>query len=68
VFIALMGLSFLFGFFFGSRRPILLLAGLLFISLGILFYSLFGLDRRLWWTVFILAGASFLVFDRVRRS
>jgi hypothetical protein len=63
-----MGCSFIFAYFFGNRRPILLLTGLLFISLAILFYSVFGLDRHLWWIVFILAGISFLVFDKVNRS
>lgn len=68
VFIGLMGLSFVFGFFFGDRHPSLLLAGLLFISLALLFYSVFGLNHRLWWIVFILAGISFLIFDKVRRT
>lgn len=68
VFIGLMGVSCIFGFFFGSRSPVVLLAGLLFISSAILFYSIFGLDQRLWWIVFILAGISFLIFDKVRRS
>jgi hypothetical protein len=68
LFIGLLGLSFLFGFFFGSRRPVMLLAGLLFVSLAILFFSVFGISRRQWWIVFILAGMSFFVFDKVRRS
>ena len=67
-FIFLMGVSFLFAFFFGSRRPLMLLTGLIFISLSILFYSLFGLNQRFWWLVFIFAGVSFLIFDKVRRS
>jgi hypothetical protein len=68
VFIGLMGLSFIFGFFFGNRHPALLLTGLLFISLAILFYSVFSMNQRLWWIVFIFAGISFLIFDKVRRS
>lgn len=68
VFIALMGAAFVFGYFFGTRKPVLLLAGLLFISLAVLFYSLFSLDQRLWWSIFILAGVSFFIFDRARRS
>jgi hypothetical protein len=68
VFIVLMGVSFLFAFFYGNRNPAMLLAGLLFISLAVLFYSLFGLNHRLWWIVFILAGISFFIFDKVRRS
>ena len=68
VFIALTGISFVSGYFFGSRRPALLLAGFLFISLAILFYSLFSLNHHLWWSIFILAGVSFLIFDKARRS
>jgi hypothetical protein len=68
IFITLMGLSFVFGYLFGTRGPGLLLAGLLFISLSALFFSLFSFNRRLWWSIFILAGTSFLVFDRARRS
>jgi hypothetical protein len=68
VFIGLMGLSFLFGYIFGNRRPALLLGGLLFLTLAVLFYSLFGLKSQVWWIVFFLAGASFLIFDKVRRS
>lgn len=68
VFICLMGTSFLFGYFFGNRRPVHLLTGLLFISLAVLFYSVFGQNHKLWWIVFICAGISFLVFDKVRRA
>ena len=67
VFIGLMGLSFIFGYFFGRRRPMFLLTGLLFISIAMLFYFVFGQNQRLWWTVFIFASISFLIFDRVRR-
>ena len=67
VFIGLMGLSFIFGYFFGRRPPALLLTGLLFISIAILFYFVFGQNQQLWWTVFIFASISFLIFDRVRR-
>jgi hypothetical protein len=68
VFIALMGASFVFGYFFGDRHPAMLLAGLLSISLAALFYTLFSLNQRLWWSIFILAGISFLIFDKTRRS
>jgi hypothetical protein len=68
LFIGLMGLSFIFGYLFGSRRPLALLGGLLFISLAAVFFFVFGVNPQLWWTVFILAGISFFTFDRVRRS
>jgi hypothetical protein len=68
VFIGLLGLSFVFGYLFGKRGPALLLAGLLFISRGALFYSIFSLNQRLWWSILILAGVSFLLFDKARRQ
>ena len=67
-FIAFMGLALVFGYYFGSRQPGMLLAGLLFLSLAILFFSIFALNQRLWWSIFILAGSSFLIFDKVRQS
>ena len=67
-FVGLLGLSFVFGYFFGNGQPGLLLTGLLFISVSVLFYFLFGLNQRLWWTILILGGVSFIIFDRVRRS
>lgn len=68
VFIALMGVSMIIGFSLGSRSAPVLLTGLLFVSLSIVFYLVFNLDSRFWWLIFILAGGSFLVFDRVRRN
>jgi hypothetical protein len=68
VFIGLLGLSFVFSYFLGSCRPVLLLLGLLFISLSILFYFVFGINKKLWWSIFIFAGISFIIFDRMRRS
>jgi uncharacterized membrane protein HdeD (DUF308 family) len=68
VFIGLMGLSFVFSHLFGSARPALLLAGLLSISLSIMFYFVFGLNHRLWWTILVLAGISFIIFDQTRRT
>jgi hypothetical protein len=68
VFIALTGVSMVLGFLLGSRRSAVLLTGLLFISLSIVFYLVFNLDHHFWWLSFILTGGSFLIFDRVRRS
>ncbi len=68
LFIGLMGMSLLFGYFIANHRSALLLIGLLFISLSLVFFFVFSLNYRLWWTVFILSGVSFLVFDWVRRS
>ncbi|MGD9201660.1 MAG: hypothetical protein PVI26_08870 [Chitinispirillia bacterium] len=68
VFIGLLGLSFVFSYFFGHCRPVMLLVGSLFISLSILFYFVFGLNQKLWWSIFILAGISFIIFDKMRRK
>ena len=67
-FIVLLGMAMIFGFIFGNRLPVMLLIGLLFISTGIVFFMVFSLNHRLWWTIFIFTGCSFLIFDRVRRS
>jgi hypothetical protein len=63
-----MGLSIVAGYIFGKRRPAVLLAGLLFISLSIVFFFVFALSGKLWWSVFILTGASFFIFDKARRT
>ncbi|MFC1584743.1 hypothetical protein ACFL5V_04275 [Fibrobacterota bacterium] len=68
VFIILLGVSFCFAYAFGKRDPFLLLAGLLLISIAIVFFFVFGLTYKLWWTIFLLAGSSLLIYDRARRS
>ena len=68
VFIALSGIATVAGYIFGSRKPVMLLSGLLFISLAIVFFLVFNLSNRLWWSVFILAGGSLFISDSVRRS
>ncbi len=67
LFITLLGASMISGFAFGSRHPVVLLAGLLCVSVSAVFYLVFSLSDHLWWSVFILAGCSFYIFDRVRR-
>lgn len=66
LFITFMGISFVFGYLFGSKRPILLLTGLLFFSLSLMFFFVFSFDNQFWWTIFIFAGISFFIFDKVR--
>lgn len=68
VFVGLMGVSCVFGYFLGNRSPAALLLGLLFVSAMLVFLFVFHLSSRLWWSVFILAGISFFIFDRARRS
>jgi len=67
-FIALLGISMIAGFIFGKRQPGILLSGLLFCSTAVVFYLVFSLNNNLWWSVFILVGSSFFIYDKVRRS
>jgi hypothetical protein len=67
LFIAFAGVAFLFAYFFGRRQSLTLLLGLLFISISVVFIFVFALSAQLWWTVFVLTGASFLIFDIARR-
>ena len=66
LFIGLLGISFLSGYVFGSRTPVLLLAGLVLLSVAAVFVLVFAVDPGLWWTVFLLAGVSFVIFDKAR--
>ncbi|MBD3418926.1 MAG: hypothetical protein GF398_02290 [Chitinivibrionales bacterium] len=68
LFITMLGVATLSGYLYGNREPVVLLTGLLFMSLSILFLFVFGTRTHLWWTVFILAGVSFFIFDKVRQS
>ena len=67
-FIALLGIAMVAGFIFGNRQPGMLLAGLLFLSLAVVFYLVFSFNKHLWWSVFILVGSSFVIYDKVRHS
>ena len=67
-FIAILGISMISGFFFGNRQPGMLFSGLLFLSLATVFYLVFSFNHRLWWSVFILVGGSFVISDKVRRA
>jgi hypothetical protein len=68
IFIGMFGISMIVGFMFGNRSPILLLSSLLFISLATVFFLVFSIKHQLWWSIFILAGCSFFIFDKARRS
>jgi hypothetical protein len=68
LFLTLLGVSFCVGYFFGNRVPFLLLAGLLLISLSVVFFFVFGITHKLWWSILVLAGLSFLIFDRINRA
>ncbi len=68
MFIGLLGLSIVLGYMFGKRKAGLLLIGLLFISTSAVFFFVFAVSHELWWTVFILTGASLFFFDKARRT
>ncbi len=68
LFVGLLGISFLAGYVFGGRSAVLLLAGLVLVSFAAAFVLVFAVDPGLWWTVFLLAGISFVIFDRARRD
>ncbi len=66
LFITFLGISFLSAFLFSHRRYPLLLLGLLFVSLSIVFFLVFSLGGQYWWTVFILVGLSVLLAEKMR--
>lgn len=66
IFVGMLGISFVAGYLFGRRTPVLLLAGLVLLSLAAVSGLVFTIDPDLWWTAFLLAGISFVVFDRAR--
>jgi hypothetical protein len=66
LFITFLGVAFCFGYLFGKRSPFLLLAGLLLVTLSAVFFFVLIVNPRLWWIVLVLAGASFVVYDRAR--
>ncbi len=68
LFIGFFGFSFLMGYLFGKRAPLALLLGLLLVSICVVFFFVFGLEGQYWWTMFLLAGASFFIYDRVRST
>lgn len=67
-FITLLGISLCLGYVGGRRKPLLLLAGLIFLSISAVFFFVFTIDYQLWWTVFILTGISFLLFDKRKHA
>lgn len=63
LFIAILGIALIGSFIFCRRQRIQLLLGLLLISLCIVFFFVFSLDNRLWWTGFLLGGISILASE-----
>lgn len=65
-FIGMLGVSMIVGFLFGNRSSVLLLSSLLFVSIATVFFLVFSFNHHLWWSIFILAGCSFFIFDKAR--
>lgn len=63
LFITILGVALIGSFIFCRHRRMQLLLGLLLISLSAVFFFIFTLDSRLWWTGFILAGLSILAAE-----
>ena len=63
-FVGIPGVALLASFIFAGRRKAALLGGLLLLSLAIGFQIVFSGQPQLWWTVFILLGASVIVTER----
>ena len=63
LFIAILGIALIGSFIFCRHRRMQLLLGLLLISLSTVFFFVFTLDSRLWWTGFILGGISILASE-----
>jgi hypothetical protein len=65
LFIAFLGVSLLAVFFVSRRhRRVSMLAGLLLVSLAMVFFFVFSVDIRYWWIIFIFAGLSVLAAEK----
>ncbi|HUI93074.1 MAG TPA: hypothetical protein VLX68_12575 [Chitinivibrionales bacterium] len=66
VFIMFMGIAVTTAYLLCKRKKTWLLSGLLLISVSVVFFFVFSISADLWWTIFILAGASVWVAERDR--
>ena len=63
-FVMFMGIAVTGAYIFCKKKNIWLLAGLLLISMSVVFFFVFSISVDLWWTVFLLAGASVWIAER----
>ena len=63
-FVLFMGIAVTFAYIFCRKKNIWLLTGLLLISTSVVFFFVFSISVDLWWTVFLLAGASVWIAER----
>ena len=66
LFVAFLGAVFAALFRFQGKRRVHLLLGLLLFSVAAVFFVVFTLGGRFWWTIFILVGLSVLASERAR--
>lgn len=66
LFITFLGAAFVTLFCFQKTRRVYLLAGLLLVSVSVVFFLTLNVSGRLWWTSFLLAGLSILVTEAVK--
>jgi hypothetical protein len=66
LFVGFLGLSLLAAFIWHRRNRRTLLMGLLLASLAAGFFFVFSISGGLWWTIFVLAGASIRRAERAR--
>jgi hypothetical protein len=59
-----MGIAITGAYIFCRKKNIWLLTGLLLISTSVVFFFVFSISVDLWWTVFLLAGASVWIAER----
>jgi hypothetical protein len=59
-----MGIAVTGAYIFCRKKNIWLLSGLLLISTSVVFFFVFSISVELWWTVFLLAGASVWIAER----
>ncbi|MFW6114279.1 MAG: hypothetical protein ACOC7K_00895 [bacterium] len=66
LFITFLGVVFLALYVFREKRHGYLLAGLLLVSISVVFCVNLALDSDWWWTIFVLAGVSILVAEQFK--
>jgi hypothetical protein len=60
LFISFSGISFVSVFFFNLKNKMYLFTGLLLLSVSIVFFIVFSVSSKYWWTSFLLIGISVL--------
>ena len=66
LFITFLGIVFIAMYIFSKKTRFNLLAGLLLVSLSIIFFVVFNISGHYWWIVFILAGLSIFISELMR--